>query len=280
MLLGEEGGHGGKAEDEVVAGDAEEHQGAHGLAAGHEGAEDEEKGCLDGTHTGHVGQSVGEEEHQAGEQLHLPEAEAAGQTHEPDAEIGQGVHQKELEGVQREDLDAAALVGEEVAALGAEGVQLLQPFFPAGLPGVSPGQVAQCPAGQPLDEGRYADQHQRHDDGGHHSIGHGQIVHHAGGVGGEPPVLQQQHHGGVKQNGGLVEDVLQGHQTHAGAKRQAAAVEVVGLHRHGTGTQADDVAEGAHERRFQRLPHGEAGHPAADDDPADQTFQYRVTNFL
>ena len=101
-------------------------------------------------------------------------------------------------------------------------------------------------------------------------------MHHAGGVGGEPPVLQQQHHGGVKQNGGLVEDVLQGHQAHAGAKRQAAAVEVVGLHRHGTGTQADDVAEGAHERRFQRLPHGETGHPAADDDPADQTFQHRV----
>ena len=89
-------------------------------------------------------------------------------------------------------------------------------------------------------------------------------------------MLQQQHHGGVKQNGGLVEDVLQGHQAHAGAKRQAAAVEVVGLHRHGTGTQTDDVAEGAHERRFQRLPHGEAGHPAADDDPADQTFQHRV----
>lgn len=150
MFLGKQRCHGGEAEDEVVAGDAEEHQGAHGLAACHEGAEDEEKSRLDGTHTGHIGQGIGEEEHQAGEQLHLPEAEAAGQTHEPDAEIGQGVHQKELEGVQREDLDAAAPVGEEVAALGAEGVQLLQPFFPAGLPGVRPGQAAQRPAGQPL----------------------------------------------------------------------------------------------------------------------------------
>ena len=87
MLLGEEGGHGGEAEDEVVAGDAEEHQGAHGLAAGHEGAEDEEKSRLDGTHTSHIGQGIGEEEHQAGKQLHLPEAEAAGQAHEPDTAI-------------------------------------------------------------------------------------------------------------------------------------------------------------------------------------------------
>ena len=83
MFLGKQRCHGGEAEDEVVAGDAEEHQGAHGLAACHEGAEDEEKSRLDGTHTGHIGQGIGEEEHQAGEQLHLPEAEAAGQTHEP-----------------------------------------------------------------------------------------------------------------------------------------------------------------------------------------------------
>ena len=83
MLLGEEGDNGTETEDEVVAGDAEEHQGAHGLAVGQKGAEDEEEGRFDGTHARHVGQGVGEEEHQAGEKLHLPEAQAAGRARDP-----------------------------------------------------------------------------------------------------------------------------------------------------------------------------------------------------
>ncbi len=81
-----------------------------------------------------LGRGVGEEEHQAGEELHLPEAQAAGQPHEPDAEGWQGEQQEQLDRVQGEDLDAAALVGQQVTALGAKGVQLLQPRFPAGLP--------------------------------------------------------------------------------------------------------------------------------------------------
>ena len=171
MLLCEQGSHSAEAEHEVIAGDAEEHQGAHGFAAGHEAAEHQKKGRFDRPHARHIGQSVGEEQHQAGQQLDLPEVQPAGEVHEPDAEIRQGEHQKQLERVQRKNFDAAGLVGDEMAALRAEGVQLLEPFFPAGLPLFGLGQIAQRLAGQPLDERRNADENQRHDDRRDHQIG-------------------------------------------------------------------------------------------------------------
>ena len=101
-------------------------------------------------------------------------------------------------------------------------------------------------------------------------------MHHAGGVGGEPTVLQQEHHSGIEQNGGLVEYILQGHQAHTGAQRQAAVIEIVGLHGHSPGTQADHVAKGAHKGGIQAAPQGEARQAAADDEPADDSLKQGV----
>ena len=86
---------------------------------------------FNGAHACYIGQCVGKEEHQAGEQLYLPEAQPAGKPHEADAEPRQGEHQKQLEGLHGKDAGTAALVGQQEAALGGQGVQLLQPLFPA-----------------------------------------------------------------------------------------------------------------------------------------------------
>ena len=89
-------------------------------------------------------------------------------------------------------------------------------------------------------------------------------------------MLQQEHHSGIEQNGGLVEYILQGHQAHTGAQRQAAVVEIVGLHGHSPGTQADHVAKGAHKGGIQAAPQGEARQAAADDEPADDSLKQGV----
>ena len=91
-------------------------------------------------------------------------------------------------------------------------------------------------------------------------------------------MLQKQHHGGVEQNGGLVEHIFQCHQAHARAQRQAAAVQIPGLHRHGTGTQGDHIAKGAAPRGVDALPELETRHTAAHDHPRHASFQQRVAD--
>ena len=171
---------------------------------------------------------------------------------------------------------AAALFGQQVAALRAQGVQLGLPALPAGLPWLALGQFVQRPAGQLLHQRRRAEQHQPDDDPGHHGIGGGQVVQHACGVGGQPAAVPQQQYGGVKQHRRFVEDVLQGHEPDAGAERQPAQVQVVGLHGHGPGPQTDDVAESAHPCVVYAVPQRKARQAAADDEPAGHALQQRV----
>ena len=73
-----------------------------------------------------------------------------------------------------------------------------------------------------------------------------------------------------------MEDVLQGHQPHAGAKPKPAAVQVVGLHGHRSGPQTDDIAKRAHPCVVDAVPQGKAGQAAAHDEPAGHTLQKRV----
>ena len=88
MPLGDEKAHGAGGKYHIIAGDAVEHQHAHHLALLQKTAKHQQKGRFDRAHPGYIGQSVGDEEHQAGEQLHLPEAQR-GKPHEPDAQVGQ-----------------------------------------------------------------------------------------------------------------------------------------------------------------------------------------------
>ena len=96
ILLGKKEAHGAHGYHDIIGRDPEEHQDAHRLAPGEERAEYQQECRLNGAHAGHIGQSVGEEEHQCGEQLHLPETQSAGKPHEPQAEGWDGVHQKKL----------------------------------------------------------------------------------------------------------------------------------------------------------------------------------------
>ena len=102
------------------------------------------------------------------------------------------------------------------------------------------------------------------------------VLQNASGVGREPLPVPKQQYRGIHQNGSLMEDVLQGHQPHAGAKPQPAAVEVVGLHGHRSGPQTDDVAKRAHPCVVDAVPQGKAGQAAAHDEPAGHTLQKRV----
>ena len=75
-----------------------------------------------------------------------------------------------------------------------------------------------------------------------------------------------------------MEDILQGHEAHTGANGQAAAAQIVGLHRNSTRAKADDIAEGAHPCVVEAVPQGEARQAAADDEPAGDPFQERVSD--
>ena len=91
-------------------------------------------------------------------------------------------------------------------------------------------------------------------------------------------MLKQQHHRGIQQHGGFVEHVLQGHQAHARANRQAAAVQIPCLHRHCTCAQRDHIAKGAAPRGIDALPEPEARDAAAHDDPRHAPFQQGVAD--
>ena len=69
----------------------------------------------------------------------------------------------------------AGLVRQQMAALGAQGVQLLQPAFPALGPAARVGQKMQQPPGQTLHHRQRAEGDEPHDDARHDSIGPGQI---------------------------------------------------------------------------------------------------------
>ena len=168
------------------------------------------------------------------------------------------------------------LICQQTAALLAQNIQLLLPVGAALLPFFRFGQQTHQPAGKVLHQRRYAHQHQHHNDGRHYSVCHGQIIHHTGGVGGKPSVLKQQHHRGIQQHGGFVEHVLQGHQAHARANRQAAAVQIPCLHRHCTCAQRDHIAKGAAPRGIDALPEPEARDAAAHDDPRHAPLQQRI----
>ena len=53
-------------------------------------------------------------------------------------------------------------------------------------------------------------------------------------------------------------------------------VEIVGLHGHSPGTQADHVAKDAHKGGIHAAPQGEARQAAADDEPADDSLKQGV----
>ena len=91
-------------------------------------------------------------------------------------------------------------------------------------------------------------------------------------------MLKQQHHRGIQQHGGFVEHVLQGHQAHARANRQAAAVQIPCLHRHCTCAQRDHIAKGAAPCGIDALPEPEARDAAAHDDPRHAPLQQRVAD--
>ena len=188
MPLGDEKAHGAGGKYHIIAGDAVEHQHAHHLAPLQKAAEHQQKGGLDRAHPGYVGQGIGNEEHQAGEQLHLPEAQR-GKPHEPDAQVGQAEQSEQLECLQGKNFQAAGLICQQAAALGAQHLQLFQPVGAALLPLFGLGQKAQQPAGEVLHQRRDAQQHQRHDNHRYHSVCHGQIPHDTGGVGSKPAML-------------------------------------------------------------------------------------------
>ena len=275
MPLGKEEAHGAGGEHHIIAGDAVEHHHAHHLAALQKAAEHQQECRLDGAHAGHIGQGVGQKQHQAGEQLHLQKAQR-GKPHEPDAQVGQAEQPEQLDRLQCQNFSAAGLICQQAAALLAQNIQLLLPIGAALLPFFRFGQQTHQPAGKVLHQRRYAHQHQHHNDGRHYSVCHGQIIHHTGGVGGKPSVLKQQHHRGIQQHGGFVEHVLQGHQAHARANRQAAAVQIPCLHRHCTCAQRDHIAKGAAPRGIDALPEPEARDAAAHDAPRHAPLQQRV----
>ena len=75
MLLRRKSAYGAGGKHKIVACNAEEHQGAHGLAAGHKAAEHQQKGCFNGAHACYIGQGIGKEEHQVvkkGESFYYP----------------------------------------------------------------------------------------------------------------------------------------------------------------------------------------------------------------
>ena len=158
----------------IIAGDAVEHQHAHHLALLQKAAEHQQKGGFNRAHPGYIGQGIGDEEHQAGEQLHLPEAQR-GKPHEPDAQVGQAEQPEQLECLQGKNFQAAGLICQQAAALGAQHLQLFQPVGAALLPLFGLGQKAQQPAGEVLHQRRDAQQHQRHNNYRYHSVCHGQI---------------------------------------------------------------------------------------------------------
>ena len=170
----------------------------------------------------------------------------------------------------------AGLVRQQMAALGAQGVQLLEPAFPALGPAARVGQKMQQPAGQTLHHRQGAEGDEPHDDARHDSVGPGQIPQHTVGVGRHPGSARQKQHGGVKQDGCLVEDVLQGHQPHAGADVQPAPVEIPRLKRHRPCAEAHHIAEGPHPCIVDALPQREMGQTAADDEPAGYALEKRV----
>ncbi len=135
------------------------------------------------THPGYVGQGVGDEEHQAGEQLHLPEAQRR-KPHEPDAQVGQAEQPEQLECLQGKifrqrglSVSRRRLSVPSTSSCSSQSARRCCHFF--GL-----GQKAQQPAGEVLYQRRDAQQHQRHDNHRYHSVCHGQIPHDTGGVGG------------------------------------------------------------------------------------------------
>ena len=118
MPLGDEKARGAGGKYHIIAGDAVEHQHAHHLALLQKAAEHQQKGGFDRAHPGYVGQGVGDEEHQAGEQLHLPEAQRR-KPHEPDAQVGQAEQPEQLERLQGKNFQAAGFICQQSAALGA-----------------------------------------------------------------------------------------------------------------------------------------------------------------
>lgn len=138
------------------------------------------------------------------------------------------------------------------------------------------GQKMQQPAGQTLHHRQRAEGDEPHDDARHDSVGPGQIPQHTVGVGRYPGAACQKQHGGVKQDGCLVEDVLQGHQPHAGADVQPAPVEIPRLKRHRPCAEAHHIAEGPHPCIVDTLPQREMGQAAADDEPAGYALEKRV----
>lgn len=75
-----------------------------------------------------------------------------------------------------------------------------------------------------------------------------------------------------------MECILQGHQADARADGQPPVVEIIGLHRYGTGAKADNIAEGAHKGILDAFPQAEMRDAAADDQPAGYTLQHRVAD--
>ena len=81
---------------------------------------------------------------------------------------------------------AAGFVRQQMAALGAQGVQLPEPVGPALGPAACVGQEMQQPPGQTLHHRQGAEGNQPHDDPCHHGVGCGQIPQHAVRVGRQP----------------------------------------------------------------------------------------------
>lgn len=77
-----------------------------------------------------LGRALETKEGQRREELHLPEGESGIQLHEPQPHPRQAEEQEQLYEVHAQNGGTAGLVCQQMAALGAQGVQLLQPAFP------------------------------------------------------------------------------------------------------------------------------------------------------
>ena len=70
----------------------------------------------------------------------MPEGESGIQPHEPQPHPGQAEEQEQLHEMYAQNGGTAGLVRQQMAALGAQGVQLLEPAFPALGPAARVGQ--------------------------------------------------------------------------------------------------------------------------------------------
>ena len=101
------------------------------------------------THARHVGQGVGDEKGQRREKLHLPEGQSCVQPMDR-SPIQAGRRAGTTLRDAHPEWRHSGAVRQQMAALGAQGVQLLQPAFPPLGPAARVGQKMQQPPGQTL----------------------------------------------------------------------------------------------------------------------------------